>query len=123
MAKVTDYNEVQQEVQNQLNLAPNELTDILGQDLTIQAVTNIYMMNDVCQGFGQDFKISPDPNRDWPAEKCSVISSRDKISIVVDDEMSYYKTDGVLCEYESLSDDIGVILMVIQTVLDRINAR
>lgn len=123
MAKITDYNEVQQEVQTQLELAQNELTDILGQDLTIQVVTNIYMMNDVCQGFGQDFKICSDPNRDWPAEKCSVISSRDKISIVVDDEMSYYKSDGYLCEYESLSDDIGVILMVIQTVLDRINAR
>ncbi len=53
----------------------------------------------------------------------SIISSRDRISIILGSRMSYYKSDVPICGYESLEEDIAYIFMVIQLVLDRIDSQ
>lgn len=109
MAKITDYAAVQAEIARQLTLNEYTLVDVLGMDLAVLAVLNIYMTNDVCKGFGQDFK-----------DTISVISSRERISIISGRKSSNYKDDGYICLYIDLADDIDEILMVIQTVFDRL---
>lgn len=109
MAKITDYSIVQAEIARQLALNDYDIVEILGEDLALLAVLNIYMTNDVCKGFGQDFQ-----------EKVSVISSRQRISVIIGRKASNYKNDEPICLYRDLSDDINEILMLIQTVFDRL---
>lgn len=110
MAKLMDYTEVAREIARQLALNEYDIVEYLGYDLTLLAVLNIYETNDVCKGFGQDF------HNGW-----SVISSPQRISLIYGRKSSYYKVDDVICAYESLTDDIHEILMVIQVVIDRMD--
>lgn len=71
-------------------------------------VANIYFTYDVLKAFGQDVN-----------EVLSVISSTKRISIISGDTASSFKFDPPLCEYESLTDDIANILMILQAVFDR----
>lgn len=110
MAKVTDYAAVQGEIERQLDNNPIELESILGREITVLCVVNIYMTNDVCVGFGQDFN-----------QKVSVISSRQRISIIVDGHSSFYKDDTEICQYYHLDDDVNEILLVLNTAYQRID--
>lgn len=110
MGKIVDYAAVQAEIARQLALNDYDIVEFLGEDLTVLAVLNVYMTNDVCQGFGQDF------HNGW-----SVISSPQRISLIYGRKSSYYKVDDNICAYESLDDDIVQILMVIQVVIDRMD--
>lgn len=120
MSKVTDYAVLQQVIQEELDLHDCDLEELIGSDLTIMCITNIYLTNDVCKGFGQDFVTTEQAYPDGMETKTSVISASQRISIITDIGMSYYKTDDTLCGYEDVHEDVANIIIVIQAVLDRI---
>lgn len=118
--KETDYNVIQSEIQKQLLDQEWSIEEFLSEDVIVLAIANIYTTNDLVSGFGQDYtnSVALSGNDSW--EKLSIISARDRISIILDSKMSYYKDAFPVCGYESLETDIRNILVVIQTVLDRI---
>lgn len=109
MAKITDYSEVTAEITTQLDMVETAIEDVLGRDLAILCILNIYMTNDICQGFGQDFH-----------NGVSVISSPQRISVIVGKKSSFYKDDTNICEYTSLEDDISEIILIWTAAYDRI---
>ena len=108
MSKISNYNEILAEVTSQLADQEWSITDFMPEDNAAIVVTNIYLMNDLCSGFGQDIDNS-----------VSVISSRQRISVIYGGRCGMFKTHENLCLYESLSDDVSVILMVLQAAFDR----
>ena len=121
--KITDYSVIQNAIQNQLLDQDWSIEDYLSETAIVLAIANIYTTNDLMSGFGQDFS-------NWVSTEChdvykkmSIISSRDRISIILGSRMSYYKSDVPICGYESLDEDIAYIFMVIQLVLDRIDSQ
>ena len=121
--KITDYSVIQNEIQNQLLDQDWSIEDYLSETAIVLAVANIYTTNDLMSGFGQDFSNSSGAMADVVYQNMSIISSRDRISIILDSRMSYYKSDVPICGYESLEEDIAYIFMVIQLVLDRIDSQ
>ena len=109
MAKVTNYNEVIAAIEVALSDRDYFLVDLVGHDLAVLAVLNIYMTNDMCKGFGQDFH-----------NGTSVISSRQRISVIVEKCSSMYKDDYPICEYNDLADDVNEIIVISQAAFDRI---
>lgn len=120
MSKVTDYAQLQQVIQEELDLHDCDLEELIGSDLTMMCIANIYMTNDICKGFGQNFVTVESAYPDGAETKTSIISARQRISIITDIGMSYYKTDYNLCGYEDVHVDVADIILVIQAVLDRI---
>ena len=108
MSKITNYNEILAEVTSQLADQEWSITDFMPEDNAAIVVANIYLMNDLCSGFGQDIDNS-----------VSVISSRQRISVIYGGRCGIFKHNENLCAFESLSDDISVILMVLQAAFDR----
>ena len=108
MSKVTDYSKILSEVTTQLAGQEWSITDYMTQDNAAIVVANIYLMNDLCSGFGQDIDNS-----------VSVISSKLRISVIYGGKCGMYKHYENLCFFESLSDDISTILMVLQAAFDR----
>lgn len=121
--KITDYSVIQNAIQNQLLDQDWSIEDYLSETAIVLAVANIYTTNDLMSGFGQDFSNSVGASADEVYQNMSIISSRDRISIILDSRMSYYKSDVPICGYESLEEDIAYIFMVIQLVLDRIDSQ
>ena len=121
--KITDYSVIQNEIQNQLLDQDWSIEDYLSETAIVLAISNIYTTNDLMSGFGQDFSNSVGAMADEVYQNMSIISSRDRISIILDSRMSYYKSDVPICGYESLEEDIAYIFMVIQLVLDRIDSQ
>lgn len=109
MAKQKNLTLVQLEVERQLGLQEWSIIDLIGYELATMCILNIYELNDVCTGFGQDFD-----------SKVSVISSRQRISVIVNRNSSFYKDDYPICQYEDLTSDINEILVVMQAAIDRI---
>lgn len=109
MAKVTNYAEVIAAIELALQEREYFLVDLVGHDLAVLAVLNIYMTNDVCKGFGQDFH-----------NQVSIISSRQIISVIVGRNSSMYKDDFYICEYNNLEGDINEIMIISQAAYDRI---
>ena len=109
MSKITDYNEILAEITSQLADQEWSITDFMPEDNAAIVVANIYLMNDLCVGFGQDIDNS-----------VSVISARQRISVIYGGRCGMFKHHENLCLYESLSDDVSVILMVLQAAFDRI---
>ena len=108
MSKVTDYSEILTQVTTQLSDQEWSITDFMPEDNAAIVVANIYLMNDLSAGFGQDIDNS-----------VSVISSRQRISVIYGGRCGMFKHHENLCLYESLSDDVSVILMVLQAAFDR----
>lgn len=108
MSKVTDYNEILTEVNKQMAGQEWSITDYMTIETAAVVVANVYLMNDLCSGFGQDIDSS-----------VSVISSRRRISVIYGVRCGMFKHHEELCLYESLQDDISVILMVLQAAFDR----
>ena len=52
MSKVTDYNEILNEVKQQMASQEWTITEYMSMDSAAIIVANIYMMNDMCVGFG-----------------------------------------------------------------------
>lgn len=121
--KITDYTVIQNAIQEQLLDQDWSIEDYLSETTIVLAVSNIYTTNDLMSGFGQDFSNSAGAMADEVYRNMSIISSRDRISIILDSRMSYYKSDVPICGYESLDEDIAYIFMVIQLVLDRIESQ
>ena len=121
--KITDYSVIQNEIKNQLLDQDWSISNYLGETAIVIAVSNIYTTNDLMSGFGQDYSNMVSAPCIGEYEKISIISSRDRISIILDSRMSYYKSDVPICGYESLEEDIAYIFMIIQLVLDRIDAQ
>lgn len=121
--KITDYSVIQQEIEQQLLEQDFTIEDYLSETAIIIAVANIYTTGDLITGFSQDFKYDVNPIVQEQYKRLSIISTNVRISIILDDGFSYYKSDVPICGYENLTEDIGVILMIIQTVLDRILSR
>lgn len=121
--KITDYSVIQNEIQKQLLDQEWSIEEYLSEDVIVLAIANIYTTNDLVSGFGQDYtnSVALSGNDSW--EKLSIISARDRISIILDSKMSYYKDAFPVCGYESLETDIYNIFVLIQTVLDRIDAQ
>lgn len=109
--KVLDLNEVINEVYTQLDETDWSLTDWVGRTLAAMTVTNIYATNDVCRGFGQDYK----------ELEISVISSPNRISLIMFGAATFVQSDVTICGYESLKDDVYSILVNIQACFDRLN--
>ena len=121
--KITDYSVIQNEIKNQLLDQDWSISNYLGETAIVIAVSNIYTTNDLMSGFGQYYSNMVSAPCIGEYEKISIISSRDRISIILDSRMSYYKSDVPICGYESLEEDIAYIFMIIQLVLDRIDAQ
>ena len=121
--KITDYTVIQNAIQEQLLDQDWSIEDYLSETTIVLAISNIYTTNNLMSGFGQDFSNGAGAMAEEVYQNMSIISSRDRISIILDSRMSYYKSDVPICGYESLEEDIAYILMVIQLVLDRIDSQ
>lgn len=121
--KITDYTLIQEQILDKLQDQQWTITDYLPVQTIVLAVSNIYTTNDMCSGFGQDFKSKPLSNDTYIGQPISIISSQERISIITSDGMSYYKSDVPICGYENLEEDIAYIFMIIQLVLDRIDSQ
>ena len=106
--KVSDLNQILTEATTQLT--DNEWSILNYVDVSTAAimVLNIYLTNDILNGFGQDV-----------GGAISVISSTYRISTIVNGHSSYYKSGLPICDYEELEGDIHEILFCIQTSIDR----
>jgi hypothetical protein len=123
MAKINDWNQVRDAVADALLERGSGLVELIGATNTIAAVTCIYMNNDQCRGYGQDYELVDDTDFPGVLTKVSVISAPERLSIITDVGMSYYKDNIPLVGYEDLSEDVEHLLIVIDTVLDRISAQ
>lgn len=121
--KITDYSVIQNAIQNQLLEQDWSIEDYLNEAAILLAVSNIYTTNDLMSGFGQDFNCTVGAADEEVYQKISIISNKERISIILDSRMSYYKSDVPICGYENLDEDIAYIFMIIQMVLDRIDAQ
>lgn len=121
--KETDYSVIQNEIEQQLLQQDYTIEEYLSEDAIVLVVANIYTTGDLVTGFSQDFKYEINQLNPEIYKKLSIISNRDRVSIILDKEMSYYKSDVPICGYENLTEDIGFILTIIQTVFDRILSR
>lgn len=123
MAKINDWNQVRDAVADALLERGSGLVELIGATNTIAAVTCIYMNNDQCRGYGQDFELVDDTDFPGVLTKVSVISAPERLSIITEVGMSYYKDNIPLVGYEDLAEDVEHLLIVIDTVLDRISAQ
>lgn len=121
--KIQDYSVIQNAIQNELLEQGWTIEEYLNEAAILLAVANIYTTNDLVSGFGQDFHKTDGAGGESVEEKISIISNRERISIIVDSRMSYYKSDVPICGYESLEEDIAYIFMIIQLVFDRIESQ
>lgn len=112
MSKVLSYALVHSAILDALQAEDRACVEQLGDDLAALAILNIYMVNDICTGFGQDF-----------VDNASVISSRRRISFLKDGHMSFYQSDMEICQYTSLEDDINQIIMVFDAAIQRWEAQ
>ena len=123
MAKVTNFQTIADVIYHELALTSYDIETLIGTDCTVWCVMGIYLNNDKTSGYGQDFKTITLGVESNLNVKLSVISSRNRVSVILEGQMSYYSDNVDLCGYESLEEDIQAILLWIQTAIDRINAR
>ena len=123
MAKVTDYNLIASTIAEVMPEVCPDLPVRIGQDNAIWCVMGVYLTNDQTSGHGQDFSVLESGSETENPLRFSVISSKDRISIIDNGQMSYYKDNVDLCGYENLQEDIYAICMYIQTAIDRIESR
>lgn len=121
--KETDYSVIQNEILMNLTEQDWTIEDYLIDSTIVLAISNIYTMADLVSAFAQDFKYDINVNEPGKFKKLTIISNNEKISILSEDGMSYYKADVPICGYENLTEDIAYIFVIIQTVFDRILSR
>lgn len=118
--KETDYNAIAAEINSQLEENDGDIVVLLGSERAKICVLGIYLSNDITSGYGQDFNVETGIVDSGHFGKFSVISSPNRISVVMAEGMSFYQSRETICGYESLQEDIANILVIIQTVIDRI---
>lgn len=118
--KETDYNAIAEEISSQLEEKDGDIVSLLGSERAIICVMGIYLSNNITCGYGQDFDVETGIVDNGHFGKFSVISSPNRISVVMAEGMSFYQSRETICGYESLEEDIANILVIIQAVIDRI---
>lgn len=121
--KITDYTLIQEQILNNLQEQDWTIENYLPETTIVLAISNIYTTNDICSGFGQDFNSQHIVNGSVDSQPISIISSRQRISIITSDGMSFYLADLPICGYEDLQEDIYNIFVIIQAVFDRIESK
>lgn len=109
--KELDCTKVVAEINDQMDETDFDLENLVGRTLAVMMVMNIYLTNDVIDAYGQDLK----------EMGVSIITTRNRCSVIIAKYMSWYKLSVPICSYENLTDDIESILMIIQAAIDRIN--
>lgn len=118
--KETDFNAIAAEISSQLEENDGDIVSLLGSERAKICVMGIYLSNDITSGYGQDFNVVTGIVDSGHFGRLSVISSPTRISVVMAEGMSFYQSKETICGYESLQEDIANILVIIQTVIDRI---
>lgn len=121
MAKVTDLTVVQQIANTIVDEKCPDLVATIGRDNAVWCLVAIYITNDLCKGYGQDFVLAGAQNHFGLCVKCSVISFELGVSVIVDSHSSRYQDRFPMCGYEWLEDDLNQIAISIQAAIDRIN--
>lgn len=121
--KVMDYNVILAAVVDALADGFDDIPETFGADIAPILVANIYMMNNLTTGYGQDIRIPDTCDLRGKPLKASVISAVDLISIILPEGASHWRADLPLCGYEDLTTDITNICVIMQAVLDRIHSR
>lgn len=121
--KVMDYNVVLAEVVDQLNEDFMDIQVAFGIECAPLLIANVYMMNNLTTGYGQDVRVEGMYDDKGKPLKASLISSTDLISIILPEGGSHWRADLPLCGYEDLHTDILNICVITQAVLDRIWSR
>lgn len=119
--KETDFNVIRDAITAALYENDCELVDRIGLERSILCVMGIYLTNDICRGYGQDFVVTAADDIGLVMNKVSVVSSPNRISVITDEGMSFIQSRETICGYESLDEDIANILVIIQAVFDRID--
>lgn len=109
--KVSDLNQILTEATSQLMEEEWSILEYIDLPTAAIIVLNIYLTNDILNGFGQDV-----------GGAISVISSTYRISTIANGHSSFYKSDLPICDYETLDVDIHEILFFIQTSIDRMES-
>lgn len=109
--KEFDLKKIIEEIEIQLDSNDYDLEALIGRSLTIMMVLEIYLTNDIIDAHGQDLK----------ELGVSIITTRYRCSIIIGGQMSWYKVEYPICDYQSLQDDVQSILNLIQVVIDRID--
>lgn len=109
--KELDCTKVVAEINDQMDETDFDLENLIGRTLAVMMVMNIYLTNDVIDAYGQDLK----------EMGVSIITTRYRCSVIIGEEMSWYKLSVPICDYQNLTDDIESILNVIQVAIDRID--
>lgn len=122
MAKVTDLSVIQQAIADMINEECPDLVEYIGYDAAIFCVLAIYQVNDICSGYGQDFTNLPGREVLSGAQKVSVISFQNGVSVIIDDASSRYQDRFAMCGYTDLNEDLTQICICIQAAIDRINS-
>lgn len=110
--KELDCTKVVAEINRQMDATDFDLENLIGRTLAVMMVMNIYLTNDVIDAYGQDLK----------ELGVSIITTRNRCSVIIGNKMSWYKDEFPICEYVTLEQDIDSILNIIQAVIDRIDS-
>lgn len=123
MSKVHDLEVLKDAVISQLAMQDSHLLSLIGEDCAVWCVMGIYLSNDQTSGYGQDYR-PQEPSEDFgQVNKVSIISFKNGVSVIIDDQSSRYQDNVDLCGYENLNEDVHAIVMYIDTAIERINAR
>ena len=122
MAKVTDLSVIQQAIADMINEKCPDLVEYIGYEAAIFCVLAIYQVNDICRGFGQDFTNLAGREVISGAEKVSVISFENGVSVIIDSASSRYQDRFAMCGYTDLNEDLTQICICIQAAIDRIDS-
>ena len=119
MAKVLDLVIVRGEIADMIDEKCPDLVDLIGREPAIFCVLAIYQTNDICRGYGQDFTNLVGRELIGGAEKVSVISFENGVSVIVDSASSRYQDRFAMCGYVDLEEDLTQICICIQAAIDR----
>lgn len=123
MSKVRDLEVLKDAVISQLSMQDSHLLSLIGEDCAVWCVMGIYLSNDQTSGYGQDYRPQT-PSEDFgQVNKVSVISFKNGVSVIIDNQSSRYQDNVDLCGYENLNEDVHAIVMYIDTAIERINSR
>lgn len=121
--KQMDYNVILAEAVDLLNEDFSDIQDAFGTEVAPIIIANVYMMNNLTTGYGQDVQLMGQYDAKGKPLKASLISSPDLISVILPEGGSHWRADLPLCGYEDLHTDILNICVITQAVLDRIWSR
>lgn len=110
--KECDLTAVVEQVDTLLQESEYLITDVCTVNQVELIVCNIYLASQEVKEVSTSFK-----------DVIAVIATGSKIGIILDGRSSYYNLRSPLCTYQSLEEDVEVILEVIETVMQRIYAQ